>query len=103
MASQRKLDMAGIHSTVGKRAKRLLDTTVETSIVKNKNGFKIAGQIFSKSITMLLDDYYLAFSYQPQSWTNSIQLVVMLAHRDFVGVFLHYRHWLLPSFLLETT
>ena len=52
MASQRKLDMAGIHSTVGKRAKRLLDTTVETSIVKNKNGFKIAGQRFSKSFTM---------------------------------------------------
>ena len=52
MASQRKLDMAGIHLTVGKRAKRLLDTTVETSIVKNKNGFKIAGQRFSKSFTM---------------------------------------------------
>ena len=95
MASQRKLDMAGIHLTVGKWAKRLLDTTVETSIVKNKNGFKIAGQRFAKSWTMLLDDYYIAFWSQPQSWTNSIQLVLMLTHRDFVGVFLHYTNYLL--------
>ena len=37
MTLQRKLDMAGKHSTVGKRANRMPDTTVETTLSKKQN------------------------------------------------------------------